>query len=393
MKILIIAGLDSSLLNFRAPLLRRLVELGHHVIAAAPSETAGVPERLKAIGVDYEPTKLRRAGLNPILDLLDVFRLYQMLRRRQPDLVLSYTIKPIIYGSIAARFVGVSRIYALVTGLGSVFYASNFRGRIVRCMALYLYRLTLRWCVKVLVQNRDIADFFVRNNVVEAEQISVVHGSGVDVEHFTPAPLQDGEPTFLYIGRMLADKGVRELVSAARIVKEHLPHARILLVGDVDSNPTSLSVDQMNAWGRDGAIEWVGLKADVRPFLQKCTALVLPSYHEGLPRSILEAMAVGRPVITTDAVGCRETIISPGCPDSEGIRVGENGLLIPVRSIEPLAKAMLRLARDASLCARLGGRARQIAEERFDVHRINDQMVAEMKLAPLRSYSTYSKQD
>lgn len=380
MKIVVVAGLDASLLNFRGPLLRCLVKLGHEVIAAAPRETTGVPEALGRMGVDYEATEFTRAGLNPVADLRALLRLREVLQRRRPDIVLSYTIKPVIYGSLAARMAGVPRIYALVTGLGSAFHASGFKGRLLRGAAMCLYRLAFRACARVLVQNSDIAAMFVREKLVEAEKISVVHGSGVDTEHFSPSPFPDGDPVFLYVGRLLRDKGIAELVSAAGLVQKLCPQVRVRLVGDIDPNPTSFSAEDLKVWQRDGIIEWLGFQQDVRPHLQRCTAVVLPSYHEGLPRSVLEAMAVGRPVITTDTIGCRETISRAGNTDAAGVRVGENGLLVPAKSIEPLAQAMIRLARDSSLCARMGERGRRLALERFDVRQINRQMLVAMDL-------------
>jgi glycosyltransferase involved in cell wall biosynthesis len=380
--VLVLGGYDRSLLNFRGPLLRAMVQAGHTVVGAAPAETSGVPDKLAGMGVRFVPVALARAGLDPLADVMTLFRLKAHFQRERPDVVLSYTIKPAIYGSLAARWVRVSRIYALITGLGAAFYTPGLKGRLLRFMAVAMYRVALSRCTKVLVQNREIADLFIREGIVLAGRVVVVSGSGVDTKYFSLCPGPKGPPVFLLLARMLRDKGVEEYVSAAGLIKKQLFQARFLLVGDTDPNPAAISRDQLDEWNRDGVVEYRPGVSDVRPLLAACSVYVLPSYHEGMPRSVLEAMATGRPVITTDTIGCRETVISGGPPDSEGIRTGDNGLLVPVRSVAPLAAAMLRLASDACLREKMGRRGREIAEQKFDVRKINDQMLRAMELLP-----------
>ena len=235
------------------------------------------------------------------------------------------------------------------------------------------------------MQNQEIAALFIREGIVPADKVVVVPGSGVDTGHFAFCPMPAGPPVFLLLARMLRDKGVEEYVAAAKLVKEEVPHARFLLVGDTDPNPAAISKEQLNRWNGEGIVEYRSAVSDVRPLLSDCSVYVLPSYHEGLPRSVLEAMAVGRPIITTDTIGCRETIINAGAADQEGIRTGENGLLVPVRSVVPLAAAMLRLAGDTTLQAQMGQRGREIAEQQFDVRGINELMLRAMDLLPIPS--------
>ncbi len=383
MKILVLAGLDSSLLNFRGPLLRAFIDAGHDVVAAAPAQTAGVPESLSKVGVRYEPVSLARAGLNPLADLAGLFRLRRLFKRQRPDIVLSYTIKPVIYGSLAAWLAGVPRIYALITGLGAAFHTSGAKGRVLRIIAVFLYRHALRRCTKVFAQNRDIADLFIREKIVGQDKILVVPGSGVDTNHFAFSSLPAGSPVFLYLGRLLRDKGIAELVAATRLLKSSHPKAKVLLIGDIDPNPASFSADEVAAWQREGIVECMGFQADVRPYLRDCTVFVLPSYHEGLPRSVLEAMAAGRPIITTDTIGCRETVFAVTEADqASGIKRGRNGFLVPVRSIEPLAAAMTLLAHDRDMAVAMGRESRTLVEKHFDVGLINTMMLGAMDLSP-----------
>jgi len=383
MKILVLGGFGQSLVNFRGPLLRAIHQAGHSIVAAAPAGSETVPQALNQLGVRFIPITLARAGLNPLVDVLTLFGLTKLFRRERPNVVLSYTIKPVIYGSLAARLAGVPKIYALITGLGAAFHTSGIKGSCLRFSAVCLYRFALRRCTKVFAQNRDIADMFIRERIVTADKISVVPGSGVDTDHFAFSPLPEGRPVFLYLGRLLRDKGIAELVAATRLLKVSHPEAKVYLVGDIDPNPASFSAEEVAVWQREGIVEHKGYQADVRPYLRDCTAFVLPSYHEGLPRSVLEAMATGRPVITTDAIGCRETVFDTSKADPlSGIKRGLNGFLVPVRSIEPLAVAMKILAHDRDMAVAMGRESRTLVERHFDVGLINNLMLKAMNLTP-----------
>lgn len=376
--VLVLGGADRSLLNFRGALLLSLVQVGATVIAAAPAETPGVAQRLAGMRVRFEPIALARAGLNPISDGLSFLRMIWLFRRTRPDVVLGYTIKPVIYGSLAAQWVGVRRVYALITGLGAAFHSGGLKGRVLRFVAVTLYRIALRRCTKIFVQNKDIADLFIRERIVPAGKLVVVPGSGVDTQHFEFVPMPSGQPVFLLLARMLRDKGVEEYVAAARVLKKQLPAARFLLVGDTDPNPAAIALNQLLRWNVEGVVEYHAAVSDVRPLLGECTTYVLPSYHEGLPRSVLEAMAVGRAIITTDTIGCRDLVARPLSADSAGVRWGENGALVPVRDVAGLASAMLHLAQHAELASRMGQCGRVLAKNFFDVKQVNILMLSEM---------------
>ncbi|MBI5425342.1 MAG: glycosyltransferase family 4 protein [Opitutae bacterium] len=372
MKFLLIAGYDASLTNFRLPLMRAVLAAGWEVVAAAPAETPRVPAQLAEAGIRFVPVHLARTGLNPLAD----WRSYRNLRRlcaaEKPDIVLSYTIKPVIYGSLAARAAGVPSVHALITGLGTAFYTEGLKGRLLRGVAEALYRRSLRGCGRVFVQNGEIEALFLERRLASRRQLVQVAGSGVDTEHFAPKPLPSGT-RFLYLGRMLRDKGLVELAEAAAELRRTHPEAGCRIVGAGDSNPTGIRETDIDGWVSRGWLERFPLCEDVRGHLAECSVYVLPSYHEGMPRSVLEAMSVGRAIITTDTIGCRDTVVVPAGSkrDVHGILQGENGLLVPTRSAHALSIAMQRLASDPELVRRMAIRSRQIAVERFDVRAVN----------------------
>lgn len=367
---MVIAGYAPSLVNFRGPLLRALREHGHQVIALAPGQDSSVEVQLHEWGVHYQPIALERAGLDPRNDAATLRELTSLLRDLRPDVVLAYTIKPVVYGLIAARRAGVQHSYALITGLGYSFLGEGFKRRALSKLTQTLYRLALSGETRVIFQNPDDRQLFLNLRLVDEDQTVVVDGSGVDTNHYAPQPLP-AEPVFLLVARLLKEKGIQEYVEAARMVKAVYPQARFLLAGPMDPNPSSVSPQALQQWIEQGAVEYLGELGDVRPALAQCSVYVLPSYREGTPRTVLEAMATGRAVITTDAPGCRETV-------QEGV----NGLLVPVADVKALAKAMERLASDPQLRAAMGTEALHLARSRYDVRRVNGQMIRALNLTP-----------
>lgn len=361
-----------------------MVAAGHEVLAAAPLESPDLPDRLAAMGVRFVPVySLRRAGTNPWVEWKARRELTAIMRAECPDTVLAYTIKPIVHGLPAAAAAGVSHRFALVTGLGTAFHSDGWRGALLRGVASRLYRSALNKAEAVYFQNDESRTVFLNHGIIgPATRSILVAGSGVDTAHYTLAPLGTSQPIFLMLARLLRDKGIAEYVEAARICRAALPTARFLLVGTRDPNPAAVPSHLLETWQAEGIVEFGNAVADVRPLLAGCTAYVLPSYHEGMPRSVIEAMATGRPVITTDTIGCRETIIGAGHPDADGLRWGENGILVPVKDSTALAAAMLRLVAKPETLLAMGKRARIIAEQQFDVRRINDVMLRTMDLLP-----------
>lgn len=371
MKFLVVAGFPDSLLEFRGALLDTLLACGMSVDVAAPDlpEDSVVRRRLEARGLQVHDIPLKRTGMNPAADLATLVHLRRLMLRIRPDFVLAYTIKPVIYGSLAARLARVPRTFALITGLGYAFAGSRDDGLrgMLRSLVQRLYRLALRRSDKVFFQNPDDQALFRNLRLLDASTPScVLNGSGVDVRRFEVASLPD-TTSFLLIARLLGDKGVREYAEAARLVRSKYPAVRFRLVGWIDSNPDAIRQGELDGWVRDGTVDYLGRLEDVRGAIAECSVYVLPSYREGTPRTVLEAMAMGRPVITTDAPGCRETVVD-----------GDNGFLVPVKSVEKLAQAMARFIDEPELVQRMGSRARFIAEERYDVRRVNAVMLREM---------------
>lgn len=357
MRIVVLGGFAMSLANFRGPLIHELVQRGHEVVAAAPELRGKHADAVTALGARPVSVPLHRAGTNPLRDLASLIALTRLLRRERPELLLAYTLKPVTYGLVAARLAGVPRRAAMITGLGWAFGArAGWRGRVAKG----LLRLALPQAQVVLFQNPDDRDAFARLQLVDAARSRVVNGSGVDLERFAPAPLPDGPVTFLLIARLLADKGIREYVAAAREVRRTHPEARFVLVGMPDPNPAAIPAAEVEAWRREGVVDVRDETDDVRPYLRACHVYVLPSYREGTPRTVLEAMATGRPIVTTDAPGCRETV-----------EPGRTGLLVPVGDAGAVADAMRSFLDAPERIAAMGAASLALARSKYDVRMVN----------------------
>ncbi len=363
MKVAVVASFAPSLVKFRGPLLQAMVARGWEVAALAPEADPDVRAALEGMGVTFRTYPLARQGTHPLQDLRTLHALRAIFRDLRPDAVLAYTIKPVIWGTLAAALAGVPRRVAMITGMGAAFTPPfNAKKRLVRGVVEVLYRLALPLAHAVVVQNLD--DEAVVRRWVDPRKLVRVPGSGVDMDFFQPAPYPE-TPTFLMLSRLIVDKGVREFVEAARRVKARHPEARFLLAGWFEPDyPGSISREEFARWQEEGVVEYLGVLDDVRPALRACSVYVLPSYREGTPRSVLEAMAMARPVITTDAPGCRETI-----------EHGKSGFLVPVRDAKALAEAMLRFVEQPDLIPRMGREARKRAEEVFDVRKVNEILI------------------
>lgn len=353
-------------LAYRGSLIREAQARGHEVHAitgAARSPTAR--ERLGAAGVTLHEVPLDGGGANPIRDLETRRALRRTLRRLRPDAAFCYNPKLIAHGPPAARAAEVPRVAAMVTGLGYAFTGRGLRRRLVRMVATRLYRRALSACDVIFFQNEEDRAELARLELIPREtDVRLVAGSGVDLHCFPCQPLPQGSH-FLMISRLLRDKGVLEYVEACRALARSHPEATTTLLGALDDNPTAVDASEIDRWRREGVPRLHDAVDDVRPFLQRCTVFVLPSHREGTSKVMLEAMATGRPVITTDAVGCREPI-----------EPGVNGLLVPVANPSALAAAMGRLVGDRPLVERMAAESRRIAEGRYDA-RVVDAAILE----------------
>ncbi|NJM29746.1 MAG: glycosyltransferase family 4 protein, partial [Rhizobiales bacterium] len=322
LKILVIASLTRSLVNFRRSLLEELVASGpHDVVAAAPEPDSETVDELSRMGVGFRVLPMARASTNPFADLRTLAALIALFRRERPDVVLAYTQKPIIYGGLAARLFPRVRYFAMQSGLGYAFSEENKSVWFRRFVAL-LYRFGIKRAEAVFVFNGDDErDMRALGILHHGQKVVQVPGSGVDLDRFRASPVPAGAPTFLLIARLMKDKGLYEFIDAARRLRSEGLEARFQILGPFDANPAGISAAELDAVQREGVVEYLGETKDVRPYLAASSVFVLPSFHrEGLPRSILEAMATGRAIVTTTMPGCRETVVE-----------GENGILVPPR--------------------------------------------------------------
>lgn len=373
MKVIIVGSFAASLVNFRGALIKALHSRGHQVHACAPglSEDEATSVWLNAQGVECHDVPLSRVGLNPMHDISALVVLVRLMLRIRPDVFLGYTIKPVIWGILAARIALVPKRVALITGVGYAFTgeASGLRW-VVKRVARFLYALAIKSSDLVFFQNPDDrADFKRLGILAEDTSVELVNGSGVDTAHFGIAPLPEGPMRFLLIARLLGDKGIREYVAAARQLSERWPGVEFHLVGGVDPSPNAISREEAESFTDNANISWHGPLDDVRTAIAACHVYVLPSYREGTPRTVLEAMSMGRAVVTTDAPGCRETVVD-----------GQNGFLVEPRDVGSLAEAMERFLTDPSIVPIMGAASRRVAEEKYDVDKVNASIMAAIGL-------------
>lgn len=347
--------------NFRGTLIEELVRRGSEVLALAPDwddETRAATRALGAVPVDMA---LSRTGLNPVRDAVDTVRMTALLRRLRPDAILTYFAKPNTYGMLAGWMAGVKRRIAMVEGLGFAFESTELAGvkaRLVASGARLLYRAAFSRADHVLFLNDADEAVFREGKLVEPDKIVAFGGIGVDLHAFAPVTPVLDPPTFLLMARLLRGKGILEYAEAAALVKARHPSARFVLLGDVDANPDSLRREDVEPWVARGVLEWPGHVSDVRATLAAASVFVLPAWcREGLPRSTQEAAAMAKPIITTDVVGCRDTVMD-----------GENGFMIPGRDVPALAAAMTRFVEEPGLIASMGRASRRLAEQRWDGH-------------------------
>jgi glycosyltransferase involved in cell wall biosynthesis len=357
-KILIVVNSAWNLLNFRSGLIRALVANGYEVLAVAPDDAYSA--RLSELGCRFVSLPMDNQGTHPLRDLLLFHRFWLLLRREQPDVLLAYTVKPNIYGSLAAGLLSTP-VVNNIAGLGAVFIKGGLLVRLVRG----LYRLALRRSAKVFFQNGDDRALFVDAGLVQPEQTDLLPGSGIDLRRFNAnehssilSPSNIGRPfRFLLIARMLRDKGVVEYVAAAKQIRARWPNVECGLLGFLDvQNPAAISTEEMNSWVAEGDVCYMGVSDDVRLQIARADCIVLPSYREGTPHTLLEAAAMAKPIITTDAVGCREVVDD-----------GVNGYLCQVRDADDLAaKMQAMLGLSVAERAAMGQAGRKKMELQFD---------------------------
>ncbi|WP_306601916.1 glycosyltransferase family 4 protein [Geothrix sp. 21YS21S-2] len=368
MRVAVLGSQAKDLVNFRGHLLSELAKAGHEAFGIAPEGTAETAAALDRLGATFIPITLDRTSLNPFGAVLDFFRLFLRLRALRLDLLLSYELKTVVFGTLAASLAGIPRRFAMITGRGTTLQGQpvGFREKLVRRVVKRLYRTALPRTQGVFFQNQDDCDFFGSEGMLPARvPRKLINGSGVDLDHYAPAPFPDGPVSFLFVGRLLRNKGLHEFVEASRILKARDVSFRSAILGPLDQNTNGVKAGEVAAWVQGGFVTYLGEAKDVRPVLRSSHIMVLPSYGEGTPRSVLEAMAMGRGVVTTDSPGCRETV-----------REDRNGFLVPVGDAVALADAMERLSRDPERIARFGAESRSMAETRYDVRLVTAEIMS-----------------
>lgn len=365
-KILLVANTSWYLYNFRLPLARRIRDDGLQVVLVAPLDSY-VP-RLQAEGFEFrELTRLSRRGMNPFLELMALWELICLYWREKPSAVHHFTIKCVLYGTIAAKIAGIRSVVNAVTGLGHIFVGQRLVTKMVRPLVRWVYRKVLgARRAHVVFQNPDDLNAFVDAGLVSPEKTVIIRGSGVCLQRFVPRPGDpdsDGSriPTVLLAARLLVEKGITEYVEAARMIKAQR-EVCFQLAGSIDDgNPSTLTAQQLETWRLEGVVDILGHVDGMESVLDQADIVVLPSYREGTPKVLLEAAAMSKPIVATDVPGCREIV-----------RDGENGLLVPPKDPQALAQAILKLLDDRNLARQMGATGRRIVEGEFCVNKVVD---------------------
>jgi glycosyltransferase involved in cell wall biosynthesis len=366
----VIVGEAWTMGQFRGDLIRALVAAGHRVTALAGPAPADQAERIRGFGATFTTFPVQRNQLTPAADLRTLLALRRAFAALAPDVVLAYTAKAVIWSGLALRGKRSPRFVALINGLGFTFQGEGVLRRGLTTLTSSLYRASLRRSAAVVFQNPDNLEVFVSRGITERSKCRVVNGSGINLDYYGEAALPEGPARFVMTSRLLREKGLREFAMAARSVRARFPEATFELLGREERSLDAVPLAEVRGWESEGIVHYRGTVADVRPFLASSHVCVLPSYHEGLPRSILEALAVGRPILTTDVPGCRETVVP-----------GSNGFVVPKGDPAALAERMIWFIDHRDRWVTMGRASRQLAETRFDVKKVNADMFAILGLA------------
>lgn len=365
MKVIMLSNQGRSMAVFWRVLVETMCKNGMEVTACVP-EGDNSPKQLGIPVIHYQ---LERKGLNPFKDLQSLWQLKKIFAAEKPDVIFATTIKPVIYGCLAAHWAKVPHIFATITGLGYAFETDTPFKKLINIISRFLYRASLRHASGVFFQNQEDAHIFRGSGILnDATPVFFARGTGVDTARFSPAPLppsDNKDVVFLLVARLLEAKGIYEYAQAARILKQQYPAARFQLLGPRESGPGSIPEADMEAMEQD--IEYLGETADVRPYLAKAHVVVLPSWHEGMSTALMEAMSMGRALVASDAPGCREAVQN-----------GINGFLAEARNPRALALAMKNFLDQPGLAAKMGKAGRDLAVNKFDAHVVADGILKDM---------------
>lgn len=369
MKIAVVTAATNTIPRFRIDMIDEFIRRGADVVVFGDEPESSWDTFFADHRVSYFSYRVSRNGTNPISDFGTLKELRSLFRKVKPDKVFTYQAKPNIYGSIAAHQTGINDVYVMMGGLGSVFRATDLKSRAIGAVVGMEYRAALKHAKAVFFQNKEDVDLFLSRGFVVREKVVMTRGSGVNLNQYPSHPLPE-KNSFLFVGRLVKGKGVFDYLEAARMVKKAHPYVEFHLVGPYDTNPTALTPEELKPYVDDGTAVYHGEQQNVQPFLEASSCFVLPSYYgEGTPKSALEAMATGRPLIVADAVGCREVVIN-----------GENGFLVPPKNPSAIADAMTKLIDDESLRHHMAVKSRLFAEDLFDVQKVNKTICEAMEI-------------
>ena len=360
MKLILVSPKNRTVYNFRSELITRIIESGYEVVVTGPNQVD--VEKITALGARFVEIPMNKNGVNPFADLAYQKALQKLFEAEKPDVVFGYTSKPVIYGSIAAKKAGVPHVAGMVTGAGYAFTAKTAKARLIKAVMSMLYRRAFSRADVAIFQNADDLEQFVNERLVDRDKCRIVNGSGVNTDKFPVAPYPD-RITFFMLARVMYSKGIREYLEACTIVKKAHPEVRCMLLGACEGIQDSISAEDLQPYIDGGIIEHFGETDRVADYYRQCSVYVLPSYREGTPRTVLEAMSMGRPIITTDAPGCRGTV-----------KDGETGYLVPVRNGQAVADKMMAFIEHPELVASMGEAGAAFCREKYAVDKVNDSM-------------------
>lgn len=355
-KVLFIVNIDSFFISHRLPIAIQALENGYDVHLACSD--SGFFDLLQQKGITVHRIHLSRSGMNVFSEIKSLISIYSIIKNVNPDIIHCITIKPVIYGSILSRFCFVKKRVFSISGLGYVFIENSLKVRLLRRIVSYLYRLGLNNSFStVIFQNSDDMNMFIKLNIVKHKSSRLIKGSGVDLSLYQYKPINNASVTILFLARLLLDKGVIEFCEAAKILTEKYPNVEFVLVGDLDpDNPNSMSSFELAHYSTNGFVKHYGYRTDIPNVISASNIVVLPSYREGLPKSLIEAAACGRPVITTDVPGCRDAILP-----------NVTGLLVPAQNISLLVSAIEELILFPHKAREMGLQGRIFAETTFSI--------------------------
>lgn len=368
MTVAVLSSHTPSLFWFRLDMMRSFLKEGHIVYAIGNESEELWKDEFEKYGILYRQISVVRNGTNPLSDLKTLFSIKKVLKEIKPNKLFTYQAKTVVYGGIAAKMLGITEVYPLIAGIGSVFTPKSVKQKIISTILRFEYKIGLKNSIAVFFQNHDDSDVFIKKNILPSEKMVYIDGSGVNINNFKEFDLPP-VPTLLFIGRLIKDKGIIEYLEACRQAKKENSNIRCLLVGPFDTNPSAITREELQRYIDDRTVEYFGEQKDVRPFIAQSSIYVLPSYHEGTPKTVLESMACGRAIITTDAPGCRETVID-----------GFNGYLVPVKDVAAIRDKIIYLVNNPTVVKKMGKNSRQIAVKKYDSDIVNDSIMSTMKI-------------